>query len=113
MDQNNFQFHGVAKAKRDDPDTSHAAADEMNANNSEKLNKQQVCVLRALREVNGITAKGLGLWMAKDDIDRFEWPHKRCRELETKGYILRFDSDDSREKVCWITSAGEKYLERL
>ena len=112
-EQREIQWPGTATARKNDPDTSYKAADKMNANNGRILNNQQDCVLRALKGNNGVTAKALGIVMAQTDVLRLEWPHKRMSELKLMGFVRRFESEDSKEKTCWITSDGEKYLEKM
>ena len=104
--QQEFQFHGIAKCRRSDPMTSYKAADSMNTDKAKRLNERQDAVLRALQENNGITAKALGKIMGQASPERYSYPHKRMRELESLGYIRRFAGKNSQELECFITEAG-------
>ena len=109
--QGMFNFHGLATARRTDPMTSHKSADRMNEEGAKLLTEQQDCVLRALKTNDGISAKALGVIMAQEATERFEWPHKRLRELESKGYVRRFAEDNDREMQCFVTMQGRRYVE--
>lgn len=99
----------LAKARRDDPTTSHKAADELNK--LDRLHYQQLRVLRALKANNGTTAKNLGRIMANTNPELVTWPHKRMRELESMGFVERFcHKNDSREMRCFITDKGREAL---
>ena len=109
--QGMFNFHGLATARRTDPMTSHKSADRMNEQEAKLLTEQQDAVLRALKANDGITAKALGLIMAQEATERFEWPHKRMPELESKGYVRRFAEENARELECFVTMQGRRYVE--
>lgn len=102
-----FQWN-EARSRKEHPVSSHLAAERMNANGRKGLNQQQRIVLRALKENNGATAKQLGKVMARTDMDRYSWPHKRLKELKNLGFVHR--EDGYNEFLCFITDAGAKYL---
>ncbi|MCK5605851.1 hypothetical protein KAR91_28400 [Candidatus Pacearchaeota archaeon] len=109
--QGEFNFSGLATARRTDPTTSFKSADLMNEDGAKLLTRQQDAVLRALKANNGITAKALGLIMAQEAIERISWPHKRMAELVSKGYVRRFAEDNDRELECFITHEGASNVE--
>ena len=99
----------LAKARRDDPITSHRASDSMNKLG--RLHYQQVEVLRALKRHSGLTAKQLGHVMANKLPGRYGWAWRRMRELESMGFVERFcHKNDSREMRCFITDKGREAL---
>jgi len=115
-EQREIQFPGTAKARLKDPAGSYEAADDLNENNGQKLHDRQDAVLRALKANNGVSAKELGVIMSQEYVERFTWPQKRMKELELMGFVRRFNCDNSdqydrKQYVCFISDAGEKYLE--
>ena len=107
-DQTLFNFTGTAKARNSDPKTSHLAADRMNE--GDRLGKQQIAVLRLISEFDGETAKDLGYFIELRHDYAKEWPHRRCRELESKLLIRRELLPGEREMRNYITDKGKNFL---
>ena len=102
MNQNLFNFHSQAKARNSDRKTSHNAADEMNRGDT--MPRQQLAVLSLVSRHGGLTARELGRIMESETPGSYEFPRKRMRELETKGFVSR--TSPGREMCCHITELG-------
>ena len=111
--QNLFNFSGTATARNSDPATSHLAADRMNEGG--RLTRHQIIVLGLISRHSGLTAKQLGVILAKEQNypPAYEWPRKRMKELVSKNFVIRRADFGCSELNCHITETGKNYLERL
>jgi len=113
-------FPNIAKAKRNDPVTSHEAADKLNK--GDNLKKAQREALQMLSRHNGNTAKDIGIrtaWMhhggnyatwetVKSIIRISKVPQKRMSELVALGYAEI--KVVNKKRLCYITDAGREKL---
>ena len=97
-----------AKARDTDPITSHAAADTMNEIRA--LRFQHIAVLEALKDNEGLSAKQLGIFMAKrytglsseaiEQVVRLAGiPHRRLEELRDRGLVERIIEDGAKHAI--------------
>ena len=98
-----------AKARKEHPVQSHAAADSKNKSGT--LSADRLEVLRLVAKYPGETAKGLD-WFYKQlfklDVGK---AHRRAAELEAGGWIWR--DDTGKEMRMYITCKGRELLEGM
>lgn len=107
-----------ARARKDDPPTSHEEMDRLNANNGAELQKRLQGALEAINKYNGNKARRIGLL---DASERLGIPyeildeaytliiqvHKSASLLDDDGVITR-DEDGK----CFMTDRGLMFIGR-
>lgn len=101
-----------AKARRRDPVQSHFAADKINR--SGKVFKEWIATLKALN-IHGIsTAKHLDNIMPTANSNWDGWAHKRMKELDDMGLVIRqrkdWEGKNMPMMLCQITDEGKELL---
>lgn len=96
-----------AKARRGDPEQSHAAADRMNA--TVALSQQRKFVLHHVGVLEPCTAKVIDALLDGRGI-----AHRRMLDLVNMGLVRRVGKDDNgkplKEMLCYLTPKGEQFL---